>query len=375
MPRTYTLAGPDSDMIASANDSQLLPNTVPLVPGSLVTSDDPDPAFPHLQRAATLGTLAAGLGHDLRNLVMPVLLRLDAVASSDDLSAHIREDIASIRVSVARLQQLAASLRLLASSPSDSRDQDQHTDLITWWAAMHALVVDALPPGATLHVTLPRDIPAVATAPGALAQVVMQLILNARQALEHVADPDITVTALVGKDTVQLRISDNGPGMDEETRRRCFDPFFTTRVREWATGMGLATSRALMQRQHGDLTLDPATERGASFAIHIPILQDADTVPRVRTVRVLATDPRQLAMVRHVIAHLGLREVISDSASADLVICTPETLQTSGLDGRTPREYPARQIVLSATAPPPGLPASIAWIHPAQVNRLAEYVA
>ncbi len=346
-------------------------------PSSGGVSGEPDATFQHLQRAATLGTLAAGLGHDLRNLVMPVLLRLDALSSSDDLSPRTRDDIAHIRESVARLQRLAASLRLLASAPTDVRDQDQRTHLAMWWDAMHALVVDALPPGTALRVALPRDLPVVATSPGALAQVMMHLVLNARQALEHTRDPSLSVSAVDRGETVELRVSDNGSGMDVETRARCFDPFFTTRAREWATGMGLATSRALMQRQGGNLTLDPAEERGASFIIHLPVdHHDHDGhTRRARTVRVLATDPRQRAIVRHVIAHLGLTEVASGAAPADLVICTPETLSGNGLDVRSRQDPPVQVIVLGATAPPPGLPPGIAWIHPAQVNRLADYVA
>src|SRR5262245_30864340 len=70
-----------------------------------------------LQRMATLGTLASGLGHDLRNLVMPVLLRLDVVAANNDLPEKARQDLASIRQSILRLQRLAGGLRLLSSDP------------------------------------------------------------------------------------------------------------------------------------------------------------------------------------------------------------------------------------------------------------------
>ena len=103
-----------------------------------------------LQRMATLGTLASGLGHDLRNLVMPVLLRLDVVAATTDLPEKARMDLASIRQSILRLQRLAGGLRLLATDPFDQRDESQITKLHDWWADLQPIVVDALPPHAIL---------------------------------------------------------------------------------------------------------------------------------------------------------------------------------------------------------------------------------
>ena len=82
-----------------------------------------------LQRMATLGTLASGLGHDLRNLVMPVLLRLDVVAATTDLPEKARNDLASIRQSILLLQRLAGGLRLLSSDPFDQRDEAQLTTI------------------------------------------------------------------------------------------------------------------------------------------------------------------------------------------------------------------------------------------------------
>ena len=114
---------------------------------------------------ATLGTLASGLGHDLRNLVMPVLLRLDVVTASNDLPEKARNDLASIRQSILRLQRLAGGLRLLSSDPFDQRDESQLTSLHDWWLDLQPIVVDALPPHSIVEAEISSELPRVAIPP------------------------------------------------------------------------------------------------------------------------------------------------------------------------------------------------------------------
>jgi len=282
-----------------------------------------------LQRMAMLGTLASGLGHDLRNLVMPVLLRLDVVAASTDLPEKAKGDLASIRHSILRLQRLASGLRLLASDPFDQRGEAQLTSLNDWWQDMQPIVVDSLPGKTVIEVKIDPDLPPVAVPPATLAQILINLVLNSRTAMELEGSPRLWLHARVVGDCVRLDVRDNGTGMDAETRARCFEPYFTTRAREFATGLGLSTGRALLNRYGGDLTLGVEEASGTTFTITLPIrgtMAIADRRDR-RRVRLLIQDPRQLAMLRLLVRHRGLVELsATESSPADLTICDPEAL-------------------------------------------------
>ena len=320
-----------------------------------------------LQRMATLGTLASGLGHDLRNLVMPVLLRLDVVAATTDLPEKARIDLASIRQSILRLQRLAGGLRLLATDPFDQRDESQLTKLRDWWDDLQPIVVDALPPNAILEATIDVDLPVVAVPPGTLAQILINLVMNSRQAMEHTTQPRLALRAHAEDGRVLLDVDDNGSGMDLETRRRCFEPYFTTRARGYATGLGLSTGRALMNRYGGDLVLGEEREIGTTFTLIIPSRVEIPVVEgSTRRVRLMVGDPRQLAMLRLIIRHRGFEELPSTSTEgAHLTICDVDT--GPGVLNARPSSATngtMSSIIAIGTPRPEAAPDAIRWVDP-----------
>ena len=318
-----------------------------------------------LQRMATLGTLASGLGHDLRNLIMPVLLRLDVVTASNDLSEKARSDLASIRQSMLRLQRLAGGLRLLASDPFDQRDEAQLTTLPDWWADLQPIVHDALPPHTVVQADIAENLPVVAVPPGTLAQILINLIMNSRQAMEHTAMPRLSLAGRVEGARVLLDVEDNGIGMDSETRRRCFEPYFTTRARGYATGLGLSTGRALVNRYGGDLLLGPEQESGTTFTLAMPIRVPAPAGHdgTARRVRLLIRDPRQLAMLRMLIRHRGLVEIpASTTEGVDLTICDVESLPSVVGDESTSTRGGSVIAIGTPRADTP--PEHVRWVDP-----------
>jgi len=319
-----------------------------------------------LQRMATLGTLASGLGHDLRNLVMPVLLRLDVVTASSDLPEKARIDLASIRQSILRLQRLASGLRLLSSDPFDQRDEAQLTTLHDWWQDLQPIVVDALPPHSLVEAKIESDLPVVAVPPGALAQILINLVMNSRQAMERTKSPRLSLTTRAEPGRVLLDVEDNGTGMDSETRRRCFEPYFTTRARGYATGLGLSTGRALLNRYGGDLLLGAEREIGTTFTLSMPVRVHPTVGEngKHRRVRLLIRDPRQLAMLRLLIRHRGLEELSPTATdNADLTICDVDALplvvsSTSAAAGAT------GSIIAIGTPRAEATPDAVRWVDP-----------
>jgi len=359
----------------------------------------PDPALQsqrdvrhrqQLQRMAMVGTLAAGLGHDLRNLLMPVMLRLDVLAASNELSDAARADVTSIQASVARLQRLASGLRLLSSDPFDQRNEVQQLHLANWWREVAPLVADALAPGTRLTAEIPDDLPVLAVPPGVLAQVVLNLVMNARRALAGVEAPTMTVRATPRIDGgVQLVVRDNGAGMDDDARQRCFEPFFSTRPREYATGLGLSTGRSLMQRYGGDLRLaEPDGGAGVAFHLVLPVRArsshasgsgDGDDPPaRGRDgVRVALRDPRHRTVTMLLLAQRGITpwSASADASPAPLpgtVICDGDAVEALLAELSAVGSRGVTRVIAIGT-PAPGIDdAAVTWVAPTRLGTLAE---
>ncbi|MEO1118510.1 MAG: ATP-binding protein [Pseudomonadota bacterium] len=125
---------------------------------------------------------------------------------------------------------------------------------------------------------LSSDLPRVECYPSAIAQVVLNLLVNAAHAIGDARDEGDPLgqiriaTARHGDDAVCFRISDNGPGVSDEIRHKIFDPFFTTKEVGRGTGQGLAISRSVITEQHGgDILLDSAPGRGTTFTVILPL--------------------------------------------------------------------------------------------------------
>ena len=215
----------------------------------------------NLQCAALVGSLTGNLGHDIRNLVMPALLRLDVIGLSPDLTDGTKRDLDSIRKSIGQLQQLADGLRLFESPAFDTRGASGPTNIREWWNGLRMVVASVLPAHTAVRVDIADDLPDAAIPPGALAQVALSVLLNAKRALTGIQRPAIDVCARRDEQGVFLRITDNGGGMTPAVQARCFEPFFTTHGEEGASGLGLYTGRAVMWRYGGDLSVAAAPDR------------------------------------------------------------------------------------------------------------------
>ena len=105
-----------------------------------------------------------------------------------------------------------------------------------------------------------------------LEQVLINLMINAHQALAGAAGTVRVAVAALGDSQVEIRVSDNGPGMPEEVREKLFEPFFTTKPGGKGTGLGLSVSYGIVQEHQGRITVDSSPGSGATFHIVFPRL-------------------------------------------------------------------------------------------------------
>ena len=283
-------------------------------------------------RMASIGTLAAGLGHDMNNVLLPVRARLNALRAEGQqgkLSATASADVAEISKSVAYLQQLADGLHFLAMDPDTEEGAQEATDLSAWWSQAGVLISKAVPKHVRVIASFPAGLPKVAIAAHGLTQAVLNLIVNAGEAIpagrkRRQGRVRVWTEAMQGATHVKLGVTDNGRGMSEEVKCRAFDMFFTTKSRGLGTGLGLTLVRKVADRAGGSVEIESTVGEGTTVAIVLPVVASAVQPTETSRAVVSLADGRAAAIVRHVLGVAGVRaELGSDPAEADIWITDP----------------------------------------------------
>lgn len=235
------------------------------------------------ERLATVGTLAAGLGHDMSNLLLPIRARVAGLSAglSGRLSGpEAAADLAAIGEAAGYLQRLASGLRLLAVDPDRAEEHNQGTDLAVWWRDVEGIMRAAVPRNVRLEAKLRGGLPVVGISASRLTQAVFNLVQNAGEALASFPtgsdgkQGSVVLTASLPEGgtggEVELCIEDNGPGMRAEVAGRCFEPYFSTKVRSVSTGMGLSMVRAWVEAAGGSVRLRTSPGKGTCFTVAVP---------------------------------------------------------------------------------------------------------
>lgn len=275
------------------------------------------------ERLAAIGTLAAGLGHDMNNVLLPMRTRmnaLDAMALPNAASEHLVQ----MRKSCAYLQQLTDGLHMLALSPDEDDAADAATDLHEWWSTVGPLLTKAVPKGVRFESAVARGLPRVPVAPHKLTQAVLNLIVNAGEAIQsmrirprravvrlwaHSPGGEAARKAVVAAREVHLGIADNGPGMTPEVRAHAFDAFYTTKKRGLGTGLGLSLVRSVVVNAGGEIDIETSPgksgKRGTEIVLTFPIAREREGTDTARAASVHVRDRRAASMAAHILEAAG----------------------------------------------------------------------
>ncbi len=223
------------------------------------------------QKLESIGRLAAGVAHDFNNVLTSVSGYAHLALSRLPPGDPVHEDVRQIVRAVDRAGRLVTQLQAFSRG---ERLEVQVLDLSRTVREVGRLLEVVL--GATIRLDLrlePRG-PGVKANLGALEQALMQLALNARDAMPDGGRLAIETRAENG--SAVLSVSDTGSGMDELTRAHAFEPFFTTKDAAESIGLGLTIVYALAERLGGHVALDSAPGAGTTVTLHFP-LADAPT--------------------------------------------------------------------------------------------------
>ena len=239
------------------------------------------------QRLEMLGTLASGIAHDFNNRLTAILGSAAELGRTLEQSAQ-RESLAEIVDAARRCAEITSGLVAFSRSEAAA---PRPTDVRSTLDQVERLLRPSLPAGVSLEIA-PEAPGAVLADPGALHRVLMNLLVNARDALGQRGSIRLEARrfAAEGEDLVEITVRDDGPGMDELTRQRIFDPFFTTKPT--ADGMGLAIAHGLVEAHGGSLSVQSELGKGCCFRVSWPGVQ-ALPAARVQPGRVAPAERRE----------------------------------------------------------------------------------
>ncbi len=216
-----------------------------------------------VERLAAAGQLSTGVAHELRNplavIATSVFILRDNVPDTPVTARHLKRITEQLQVANEILEDLLAAVR----------DRPIEKASVALGAVVREAVARVPRAQTAVHLALDAELPPVEGDARRLAQVVINLVSNAVQALAASPAPAVTVTLSRDGAEAVLTVDDNGPGLAPEVLPRLFDPLFSTRPD--GTGLGLALSRRIAEAHGGTLTASNLDAGGARFTLRVPL--------------------------------------------------------------------------------------------------------
>jgi len=295
------------------------------------------------QKMEAVGQLAGGIAHDFNNLLTAIIGYGELLAKRIGDQPRARRDIDEIHKAATRAASLTK--QLLAFSRKQVL-QPKVLDLNAVVEDVKRMLQRLIGEDVQLVTALAHSLSLVKADPGQLEQVMLNLAVNARDAMPHggrlvfqTADVDWCeeeVSGTGGATAVQryvmLAVADSGCGMDAETRARIFEPFFTTKPQGKGTGLGLATVYGIVQQSGGHVRVHSELGRGTTFRIYLPQAGDdgagaaadaaADAAPKGSETVLLVEDDRAVReLAREVLEESGYQVFAARDGEEAIALC------------------------------------------------------
>jgi two-component system cell cycle sensor histidine kinase/response regulator CckA len=276
-------------------------------------------------RMDAVGSLAGGVAHDFNNLLHVVVgytsLILDALPPGAPLRSEVEQVRAASDRAVALTRQLLAFSRRQVLRPVV-------LDLNRVVRDFDSLFRPLIGENIAMVVHTAAEPAHVSADPSQLEQVIMNLALNARDAMPQ--GGTLTIETRHGGRYIELKVSDTGVGIDEAVRQRIFEPFFTTKEKGKGTGLGLSTVFGIVAQSGGHIGVDSKKGQGTTFTVHLPQSErpieqpgaQAEATPRSgsETILLVEDDDTVRELTRTVLSRSGYRVLEAQNAGEALLI-------------------------------------------------------
>ncbi|MCC6157468.1 MAG: PAS domain S-box protein [Deltaproteobacteria bacterium] len=263
------------------------------------------------RRLESLGLLAGGVAHDFNSVLMAILSYADFLLRDAGLGDQAREDVEGIKRSAKHGSTLTNQLLAFGRSGSARMTRLNLNAVVT---EMRKMLERLIGEHIVLDTMLDPNVEAILADRTQLDQVILNLAINARDAMPRGGRLTIRTARFEARDVphgpftegryVRLTVSDDGVGMDGETRARIFEPFFTTKARKEGTGLGLATVYGIVRHHAAEIFVESEPLRGATFHIYFPAAGESPELEKTPTATDFVRGSETILLVE------GSREVL-----------------------------------------------------------------
>jgi len=231
-----------------------------------------DEQFQRSERLATVGHMAAGVAHEVGNPLTAISSLVQVLQRRSD-DSFIQDQLKKVRDHIQRINKIVRDLVDFSRPAGTETESTQISELIE--SAVGLLKHDARCRDVDFDLNLESDLPRIYCVPDHIHQVLVNLLLNAVDAMEEVQEPRVIIETWAEEETVNFKVNDCGSGMSQEVQDRIFEPFYTTKDVGSGTGLGLSVSHGIISRMNGKIEVDSEPGEGTTFTVSLPAQEKA----------------------------------------------------------------------------------------------------
>jgi PAS domain S-box-containing protein len=307
-------------------DNEGRPKSVLAINTDITEKKKIEAQYMRAQRMESIGTLAGGVAHDLNNILAPIMMSIDLLK---DISDHpqAKDILETIEVSARRGADIVRQVLSFARGLEGERIEVQPKHLLK---DLENIIKDTFPKDIRLHFVVPNDIWPILGDPTQVHQILLNLCVNARDAMPDggsliigvencVLDEQYAAMNIQAKPGpyVLISVSDSGTGIPPHLMDKIFEPFFTTKELHKGTGLGLSTVMAIVKSHDGVVNVYSEPGKGTTFKVYLPAIDVlADPLKEISTETRLPRGNGEIILV------------VDDEAS--ILTITSQTLQAFG---------------------------------------------
>jgi len=235
----------------------------------------------HSERLSAVGQLVSGVAHELNNPLQSILGFTELLIDAEE-RPELRRDLEQVRSEAIRAGKIVRNLLAFVRRSSSERAVTHINDIVKGTLALRSYEFGTA--NIRLFESYADGLPSVVINPEEIQQVILNLIMNAEQAMRAAhRGGTLTVTTKLLSEMVTIEIADNGPGVPPALSGRVFEPFFSTKEVGEGTGLGLSIAMGIAEAHGGSLSLIPS-DVGACFRLSLPAITEMEQVPTLVSV-------------------------------------------------------------------------------------------